>query len=156
MAVIRSRDSWVLIKKDDNLNKGPLIRVEIAPGQFVKMYQAEALERGLIPGEKKKTPQGNKIRKPEGDKIRKPEGDKNSQPSGLNEENPDTIAESGYEEGESGADDFTVIRGVGLGADRALKANGIETFSQLMSAGEMDFLTPKVNKSIQNWRDSNG
>jgi len=40
------------MKKIDYSKRGPLIKVEIAPGRFVKMYERDAIARGLVKKER--------------------------------------------------------------------------------------------------------
>ena len=62
MAVIQARADWPVAQ-----SSGELIRVQVRPGVYVKMYRAEAIERGyLLPddaAEKALTPVQNKARK---------------------------------------------------------------------------------------------
>ena len=55
------------MKKIDYSKRGPLIKVQIGPGRFVKMYERDAIARGLV---KKERPQvENKMMVPDGEKI---------------------------------------------------------------------------------------
>jgi len=70
MAVVKSRDEWPVFKTK---GKGPLVRVELAPGRFVKMYQKDAEAKGLAfePEVKSRTAMGDKmIRGPSREKGR--------------------------------------------------------------------------------------
>lgn len=109
------------------MKKGPLIKVQLAPGQYVKMYQADAIAKGLIepPATKMQPPAQNKMRQPEAEKTPEPEP----------------------------ADDFTEIPGVGPATARALAAHGITTFEQLRQAGELDYVTAATMAAIEAWRD---
>ncbi len=115
------------------MSKGKLIRVQISPGRFVKMYEADAVAKGLIaaPQEKAQPPARNKMRLPEQDKA------------------PEPVEEPAQEQQ---ADDFTTIPGVGPATARALAASGITTFAQLRDAGTLDYLTAAVNAAIEEWR----
>ena len=42
--IIGSRGSWPVAK-----TSGPLVRVQVSPGRYVKMYEDEAREKGLWP-----------------------------------------------------------------------------------------------------------
>ena len=54
------------MKKIDYSKRGPLIKVQIGPGRFVKMYERDAIARGLV---KKERPQvENKMMVPDGEK----------------------------------------------------------------------------------------
>lgn len=114
------------------MKKGPLIKVEISPGRYVKMYQADAEARGLV----------QKARPPQQDKIRPPQQDKQQQPPAEPEE--ETAV----------SDDLTQIPGVGPATARALAARGIDTFAALRAAGELDWLTPQANQAIAAWREA--
>lgn len=69
MAVIQARADWPVAQ-----SSGELIRVQVRPGVYVKMYRAEAIERGyLLPddaAEKALTPVQNKARRKTGNKGR--------------------------------------------------------------------------------------
>ena len=73
MPVIRGRDTWPLVTQEERMKKGKLVRVEIRPGQYVKMYEKDAQAQGLIP-----TPDPKKREKP-GDKMRPRPADKGKQ-----------------------------------------------------------------------------
>jgi len=111
------------------MKKGKLVRVEIAKGQFRKMYEADAIAAGLI-----------KARPPAQNKMQVPAENKSADPAPEPEERPQ-------------ADDFTVIPGVGQATARALVAHGIATFDELRDAGKLDYLSEKANQAIQDWRD---
>lgn len=130
MPVIKSRDSWSLETQEARNRKGPLIKVKLRSGQFVKMYESDAAAQGLI--KKKSDPQGKKIKKPEGNKIKKPEQDKAAPAA------PEQIQ-----------DDFTIIPGVGPATDRKLHSQGINTFEQLKNS-DLD-LPEKVIEAIEEW-----
>ena len=54
------------MKKIDYSKRGPLIKVQIGPGRFVKMYERDAIARGLV---KKERPQAvNKMMVPDEEK----------------------------------------------------------------------------------------
>jgi len=147
MPVVNSKIEWVIRSQKTNQNKGPLIRVEIAPGMFVKKYREDAIAEGLIKDPKKKT------KKPKKNKSLPPSKDKNLPPE---KEKKPVSADTISDESAQKADDFKSIKGVGIGAARALESHGIVTFEQLREAGNLDYLTQKVNKSIQAWRESGG
>lgn len=142
MAVIKSRSNWELQTEQSNKTKGPLIKVEIRTGQFLKMYESDAIAKGLI--QKKAPPGKNKMITPGGNKKQDPAPDKNKAPT------PEKT------ETENQSDDFTEISGVGPATQRALKTHGIETFQDLMMATDLSFLTPGVVEVIEKWRVENG
>ena len=114
------------------MNKGKLITVKLKnrEGAMVKMYEADAIAQGLLPG--KARPQApNKMLKPADNKVT-PEPEKPA-------EKPP-------------ADDFTTIPGVGPATARALVAHGIATFEQIKAAGDLDYLTAKARDGIAAWR----
>ena len=129
------------------MKKGPLVRVELQPGRFVKKYEEDAVLDGyaededgvwrLAAGGPKK-----KGGKPQETKIRKPQEDKGKRPA--EEKAP-------AEEPPVPADDFTVIDGVGPATARALAAHEIRTFDELREA-RLDFLTGQALAAIEEWR----
>lgn len=131
MSVVSSRENWSVDNQEVRMSKGKLIRVEISPGRVVKMYEADAVAAGHIaaPQAKAQPPAQNKMRLPAENKA------------------PEAEAEP-----EAPADDFTAIDGVGPATARALAANGITTFAQLRTAGELGYLTATVNAAIEEWR----
>ena len=101
--------------------KGPLVKVQIGPRRWVKMYEADAIAKGYLPA--KARPQAeNKMRQPAADK------------------GPAVV--------EPVRDDFRVISGVGKSTVEALHERGIYTFDQLMES-ELDFLPGKVRLAIE-------
>ena len=126
MPVINSRDSWPIITEEIQQKKGPLVRVEIAPGQFVKMYKSDVQ---------------NKSRHPESNKIAPgPAGNKDMEDLDIQ----DSVE----------SEDLTVIPGVGKASERALNENGLFTLYQIYTSGEFGFLSENVNSKIQAWRES--
>lgn len=144
MTVVSS-DSFVLSTPQSRAAKGPLVRVELQPGRYVKMYRADAIEAGHIKPDPA-PPGGTKKRTPAEDKAIRPEGDKSvPRPPAPTPLNPP-------EEGK--ADDLTVIQGVGQATARALKARGIASFDELraaLEAGRLDFLTTHVRGAIEDY-----
>lgn len=139
MPVVNSRATWPLITQEERMKKGPLVKVEISPGRFVKMHQADAIARGLILPEKKRRPTGrDKMRAPGRDKGAPPQ----SPPGGGRDDEPESER----------VDDFTVIPGVGPATARVLVTRGITTFEQLRQAGELTYLSERVNAAIEEWR----
>lgn len=112
------------------MKKGPLVKVEIRPGQFVKMYEADAIAQGYL-----------KARSKPLDKMQTRPLDKQRAP-----EPPSTSS------GQPEPDDFTTIAGVGPATARALVAHGIVTFEQLRGAGELAYLNERTNRAIEEWR----
>lgn len=141
MAVIKSRSNWEIQTEQKNKTKGPLIRVEIRKGQFVRMYEQDAVNRGLI--QKKAPPGKNKMITPGGNKQAAPPEEKKAPAPEKTET-------------EALADDLTEIPGVGPATQRALRTHGIETFETLMIATDLSFLTPGVVDVIEKWREGNG
>jgi hypothetical protein len=116
--------------------KGPLVRIQIGPGQYRKMYEADAIAQGLIVG-KAQPPAQDKQRQPAQDKQRQPGQDKAQPPK---EEKP--------------ADDLSTIQGVGLATARMLAARGITTFDELRAAsgaGKLNFLSSAAQTAIGKW-----
>jgi predicted flap endonuclease-1-like 5' DNA nuclease len=144
MTLLNSRGNWSTDNQEVRMSKGKLIRVELQPGRFVKMYEADAAAQGLAavpdeggPAAKAQPPAQNKQRLPAQNK------------SAAAEDIPE---EAAVEE----ADDLTEIPGVGPATARALQANGIRTFAQLRSAGTLDYLTGPANEALAAWRKSGG
>lgn len=129
MATISDRKTWPVVNQQTRAKKGPLLRVRHADGHYTKMYEADAIAAGLIPGNKQ-------ARAPENKMIATPSENK-------------AVAEPD----EAPADDFTTIPGVGKASARSLVAQGITSFAQLKSAelGELN-LSAGVLKSIEEWR----
>jgi len=130
MAVITGKKNWELVTQEKNIKKGPLVKVLIGRGQYVKMYEADAIAKGLLPS-KAKPPADNKMRLPTENKSTPPETELENTPP---------------------ADDFTTIAGVGPATARALMANGINSFEQLRQAGALGYVTPKTMQAIEAWR----
>lgn len=132
MAVITGRDSWPLDNQEVRMKKGPLIKIELQPGRFVKMYEQDAIAQGLVEP-KAKPPKHDKMQRPEENKIQAPEEDK--------------AAESEAQP----ADDFTQIPGVGPATARAIVAHNITTFEQLREAPSLDFLPERALESVKSY-----
>jgi hypothetical protein len=128
MAVVSSK-SFGKDNAQTRGQKGPLVRIQIGPGQYRKMYEADAIAQGLIVG---------KAQPPAQDKQRQPAQDKQRQPP--KEERP--------------ADDLSTIQGVGLATARMLAARGIATFDELRAAsgaGKLNFLSSAAQTAIGKW-----
>jgi len=170
MAVIDS-ESWELVTQETRMKKGPLVKVELQPGRYVKMYEADAIAQGLISPATGPNKAPAKSRPAAKDKMRRSELDKAVRSKA--EEGPEVAPQKAAEEtkpagglaGRSGlqqtpagsslaeTDDFKAIDGVGLATARALAAHGIETFEELHDAGQLDFLNAPLNAVIEKWRD---
>ena len=82
------------MRKIDYSKRGPLIKVQIGPGRFVKMYERDAIARGLV---KKERPQvENKMMVPEEDKST-PSPSSRPSPTGEEEMTPPLTLPSGGE-----------------------------------------------------------
>lgn len=134
MALI-NKDSF----SDDNAriraNKGPLIRVEIAPGRFVKMYRADAEAAGHI------APTATKAAPPAENKMMPPVENK-------------TVSAANTDAEMAEPDDLATIPGIGRASARALTARGITTFAQLRQATSLDFLSPAAQAAVVTWREA--
>ena len=115
------------------MKKGKLVRIRIGRGQFKKMYEADAIAQGLLPSKKKQSAH-NKMRLSTGNKLA---------PQKLKVENAPLDKYF-----------FTTIHGVGPATARVLIDNGIITFEQLREAGTLNYVSPKVMKAIEAWRNS--
>lgn len=130
MAIVTSSKNWPVDNQEKRMKKGPLVRVEIAPGRVVKMYRADAIEQGYVEApETKEQPRRH-------DKQRLPEQNKEPEP-------------------EPEPDDFTEIDGVGPATARAIVANGITTFDALRAAN-LDFLSGSPLAAVEEWREAGG
>lgn len=132
MAIVTDPKTWPVDNQEVRMRKGPLVKVQIGPGQYIKMYREDAIKAGHI---KAQPPAQNKMRTPAADKAVEP-------PESVEEKTPEAPP----------ADDFTAIDGVGPATARALVAHGITTFEQLKAAGELSYLAPKANEAIAAWR----
>lgn len=120
--------------------KGPLVRVELEPGRFVKMYKKDAQARGLLDGQKKRQPTGDKVRRPEQNKGQPP-----PQPSpkvGKGAEVSTRVI----------AEDLTVIPGIGEAAAAILRERGILTLEELQRV-ETEDLPGRVRRAVEEWLD---
>jgi hypothetical protein len=127
MAIV-SKKSFSIDDQKARQNKGPLVRVELRPGQFVKMHEADAIEAGHI---KPKTELAQKSRPAQENKMRLPETEKEALPSPA---------------------DFGEIDGVGPATARRLIAQGITTFDELRIA-DLSFLNEKQRGAIEEWKN---
>lgn len=141
MAIVSSK-SFEMSTPQTRAKKGKLVRVEMQPGRFVKMYEADAVAAGLIEA-KAKPAAGNKMVRPEGNKTLAAE-----------QGSPSTTLRTGRgaEEKEKVVDDFTTINGIGPASARALQARGITSFEALRQATALDYLTPQARQAIEQWK----
>lgn len=148
MAVLSSK-SFVIENDKTRKGKGPLIKVEIGPGQYRKMYQVDAVKAGLIAapvhhgghgahgdggegaGEKRREGEGNKMRPVEGNKVKQAGGEK-----GVSMETGAPSPLAPLPERRGGEDDFTSIPGVGRATAKLLKMRGVGTLDQLRAASK--------------------
>jgi len=128
MAVISDYKTWQLNDREARMAKGRLVRVRHPDGHYSKMYEADAIAAGLLPGAKMRAAASNKMAPAPADKAEA----KPAEP-----------------------DDFTTIAGVGKAATRALWAQGINTFDDLRTAdlSQLD-LTKRTQTAIEEWRDA--
>jgi len=136
------------------MKKGKLVKVQIRPGQYVKMYEADAIKQGLIPAESPAS--GQKMRQRPANKGRQTAGMRpieETAPSG-DETDPDqmeAIPVDSDDEPEDVTFDFETIPGIGPASARALQANGITTLEDLLAAEDLDYLTPQALEAIATW-----
>lgn len=141
MAPISSK-SFTRSTPQSRKEKGPLVKVEISPGRYVKMHradvEAQTLQGKVKPADRDKLQpaQEDKAQPAQGDKLAPPQGNKAAEPTAPPAE----------------PDDFTKIEGVGKATARALTTHGITTFAQLKAAGTLDYVTPAANNAIEEWR----
>jgi predicted flap endonuclease-1-like 5' DNA nuclease len=150
MAVI-SRESFVIENDQTRKGKGPLVKVQIGPGQYRKMYQADAIKAGLLPAPVPSQPpkDDRKDRPATGNKVRLPERDK-----GVSVETVPSISVVPASE----RDDLTAIPGLGKATARLLGVRGVATLAQLriaLQSGALgDFgLSPSVVAAIEAWAE---
>lgn len=104
MPVVKSSESWPRVTAHLNRGKGPLVKIEIKPGQAVKMYRRDAIEQGFL------------------DEVW--EGEQTEvQPNNDGDNDPPVVQ-----------DDFTEINGVGPATAKLILNRGILTFEQLKAA----------------------
>lgn len=134
MSVLGDKSTWNVDNQEVRMSKGPLIRVQIKPGHWVKMYKRDAEERGYIPAEKS-------VQKPQDKMIEGPVYSK-----------PEAPVANKAPETEKLYDDFTVIPNIGPATVRALNAHGITTYDQLKVAGKIEYISIRAMDSIDEWR----
>lgn len=124
------------------MKKGPLVRVQLQPGRFVKMHEEDAIAQGLLESKARSAGQ-NKMRTPAANKGAGEQGGK-----GAGE--PDTPPDP------PPADDLTAIAGVGKATARALQARGIDSFEKLRQATpeKLNFLGKQALQAIEDWKDA--
>jgi predicted flap endonuclease-1-like 5' DNA nuclease len=148
MATINKK-SFLIDNQQTRAKKGPLVRVELQPGRFVKMYEADAITQGYIKPKPEK-----KSRPAQADKRRPPQEDKEkSKPAPPVEEVPqptDNMLEPVAAEA-TAADKLTEITGIGKATERLINAHGITTFDQLRSAEDLSFLSTQAQQSVEDW-----
>jgi predicted flap endonuclease-1-like 5' DNA nuclease len=128
--------------------KGPLVRVELEPGRFVKMYKEDARAQGLLAPKKERRPTGDKARRPENDKARRPDADKASTRVLIDSEEPEIVEVTIGGK----AEDLTVVDGIGEAAAAMLHECGILTLDELRAVETCD-LPARVARAIERWRD---
>jgi predicted flap endonuclease-1-like 5' DNA nuclease len=126
--MIIDNKEWKIINQEVRMKKGKLVNIKISEGRYVKMYEADAIDQGLL---KAKPQAPNKMRMPV---------DNKTDPKPMPEEKPP-------------ADDFASIPGIGKATARALISHGITTFEQLKAVGNLDYLTDKNMQAIEAWRN---
>lgn len=127
---------------NQNKGRGPLIKVQLGPHRYAKMYEMDAIEKGLIPkpgrlpsdkGEKSRSQAENKMIKPE----------ENKGEIGQEKTVPDRVE----------WEDFTEIQGIGRASCSALYDNGVHTWEDLLDA-DVSFLNPKARAAVVAWRET--
>ena len=112
------------------MEKGPLVKMQIGPGRFVMMFEADVRAQGML---------SSKVKPKAVKKMRRPAENK-------------SIPQENESESTPKADDFTTIPGIGKGTARALAANGITTFEQLRQAGTLSYIPSGTMQAIEAWR----
>ena len=138
--------------------KGPLVRVHLGRGRYVKMYREDAERQGYLQP---------KARRGAEDKLRAPEGDKGAQTPRAQTPGAQTPGAQTHETEEENlpgcggvgeaprkeADDLTEIPGVGEATARALEARGIRAFAELRTAS-LEGLPGRIRAAIEAWREA--
>lgn len=114
------------------MGKGPLVRVQLEPGRFVKMHRKDARRLGLLEPQKKRESAEDKMLRPEGNKV-------------LSE------SRSAAQSVET-TDDFTEIPGIGAYTAHELAEMGLRTFAQLREV-DLNDLPWRARQAIREWRD---
>lgn len=142
MATVHS-GATVKINSTERHKRGPLVRVELAPGRYAKMYRSDVEDQGMqnrvhpADQDKLQRPQKSKVAPPQSNKLAAPTANKLVEPR-VESEQPA---------------DFTTIKGIGLATARALVAHGITTFEQLRQAGDLSYLASPTVAAIEKWRN---
>jgi predicted flap endonuclease-1-like 5' DNA nuclease len=109
-----------------------LVKVQLGPHRFAKMYEEDAIKRGLL---KKQAPAANKMVAPHENKMIAPQEEKREAPEFEKEQ----------------WDDFTEIHGVGKATADLLREHGVHYFDELLYA-QIDFVNPKAKQALELWR----
>lgn len=109
-----------------------LVKVQLGPHRFAKMYEDDAIKRGLL---KKQAPAANKMITPQENKMITPTEEKREAPE--------------FEKAQW--DDFTEIHGVGKATAESLQSHGVHYFDELLYA-QIDYVNPKAKQAIEFWR----
>lgn len=161
MAVIDS-NSFTKSTDKSRAAKGPLVKVQLPAGNWVKMYRADAVAQGLI-----EAPAESKAAPPQENKMVPPAGNKDEAGTAVADVPATEGAETAVEDMATfmadavdaglipgSPDDLTHINGVGLATARLLNSHGIVTFAQLRAATDLSFLAQKQQDDIKAWRDN--
>lgn len=162
MAVIDS-NSFTKSTDKSRAAKGPLVKVQLPAGNWVKMYRADAVAAGLID----EAPAESKAMPPQENKMVPPAGNKDEAGTAVADVPATEGAETAVEDMATfmadavdaglipgSPDDLTHINGVGLATARLLNSHGIFTFAQLRAATDLSFLAQKQQDDIKAWRDN--
>jgi predicted flap endonuclease-1-like 5' DNA nuclease len=133
MAVLSSK-SFSIDSPKTRAKKGKLIRVTLPAGNIVKMYTQDAIAMGLIT-----PPQTKAMPAPENKMMPAPA--ENKAQHAPPQVDADLLPS-----------DFKLIKGLGRASARMLVAQGITSCEQLRTA-DVSFLSPKVQKAIEDWRN---
>ena len=127
-------------------NKGPLVIVEIGPHKLVKMYESDAIARGL-PYTKERRVSSNKMVTPTRTKTEEPSASK-----APTKEEVQTITDEAI----SQPDNFTEIPGIGKSTAEELYDHNILFFDDLagVDVSELEWLNTRAAKAIEDWQIS--
>lgn len=141
-------------KNMNNKERGPLIKVQIGPHRYAKMYEADAIKQGLtpkrgkLPSDKGSTPPPTLTPDPLSARISSGQGRGENDPALSEPPQRVVLPRDEWE-------DFTEVPGIGKASCEALHANGIYTYEDLLIA-DVSFLTAKAQKAVEALREGLG
>ena len=119
----------------NNKDRGPLIKVQIGPHRYAKMYEKDAIKQGLLPRTGKLPNDRGEVSKSPSPLTPLPDGEGNQ-----------IVPREEWE-------DFTEIPGIGEASCSALYDNGVHTWDDLLDA-DVSFLNPRARAAVAAWRET--